>query len=301
MPRKKISKQKSQPRHTITTKRFFIDLMFILSGALVQALALRLFLIPGLMVSGGISGAAQIIHHYTYWPIGVMVFIGNIPLFLIGWRYLGGTRFALRTVIAISSFALFTDLLTWVIPNSGITNDLVLNALYGGLMLGVGLGLVYRGRGTSGGSDILGRILNHYKGMSISQAYLITDALVVLASGLAFDWQHALYGLIVIYVSGISAELTSEGISIFRIALIVTNCPQEISDQIVKNLERGVTQLSGTGGFTGDPRAVLYCVLTRAEINLLKTIVAEIDPNAFMVIGQANEALGEGFKPLNYH
>lgn len=168
-------------------------------------------------------------------------------------------------------------------------------------MLGVGLGLVYRGRGTSGGSDILGRILNHYKGMPTSQAYLITDALVVLASGLAFDWQHALYGLIVIYVSGISAELISEGVSIFRIALIVTNYPQEISDQIVEDLERGVTHLPGTGGFTGDPRTVLYCVLTRAEINLLKTIVSEIDPKAFMVIGQANEALGEGFRPLKHN
>jgi uncharacterized membrane-anchored protein YitT (DUF2179 family) len=282
----------------IQSNKTWRDLAFIFLGALVQALAMRLFLVPGLLVSGGISGGAQIINHFTQWPIGVMVLVGNIPLFLVGWRYLGGARFALRTAAAILFFALLTDLLAYFIPAQGITGDLVLNCLYGGLMLGIGLGLVYRGRGTSGGSDVLGRILNHYKGMSISQAYLITDAAVVLASGFAFNWERALYGLIVIYVSGLAAELTSEGMSIYRMALIVTNKSEEIKQQIFDQLERGVTILPGTGGYTNQPRPVIYCVLTRAEINVLKTIVSETDPDAFMIIGQANEALGEGFRPL---
>jgi len=274
------------------------DLVYILLGAFVQALAMRLFLVPSLLVSGGISGAAQIIHHFTGWPIGVMVLAGNIPLFLIGWRYLGGGQFALRTAVAVVCFSLLTDLLAFFIPAQGITSDLVLNCLYGGLMLGVGLGLVYRGRGTSGGTDVLGRILNHHKGVSISQAYLITDAAVVLASGFAFNWERALYGLIVIYVSGLAAELTSEGMSVFRMALIVTTKAEEIKQQIFERLERGVTILPGTGGYTNQPRPVIYCVLTRSEINVLKTIVSETDPEAFMIIGQANEALGEGFRPL---
>jgi len=259
---------------------------------------MRLFLVPALLVSGGISGAAQIIHHFTRWPIGLMVLAGNIPLFLLGWRYLGGARFALRTAVAILFFALLTDLLTYFIPAQGITGDLVLNCLYGGLTLGIGLGLVYRGRGTSGGSDILGRILNHYRGMSISQAYLITDAAVVLASGFAFGWEHALYGLIVIYISGLASELVSEGMSVYRMALIVTRHAKSISKKIYDDLERDVTILPGAGGLSGDSNPVLYCVLTRAEVHLLKTIVSEIDPKAFMVIGQANEALGEGFHPL---
>jgi uncharacterized membrane-anchored protein YitT (DUF2179 family) len=171
----------------IKSRNTLRDLVFIFLGALVQALAMRLFLIPGLMVSGGISGAAQIINYFTRWPIGIMVLVGNIPLFLIGWRYLGGARFALRTATAVLFFSVLTDLLAYFIPIQGVTSDLVLNCLYGGVLLGIGLGLVYRGRGTSGGSDVLGRILNHYKGMSISQAYLITDAAVVLASGLAFN------------------------------------------------------------------------------------------------------------------
>ncbi|MCD6577682.1 MAG: YitT family protein [Anaerolineaceae bacterium] len=279
-------------------RKMIIDYLFIILGALVQAVSMRLFLIPGLMVSGGISGAAQIIQFYTNWPIGVMVFLGNIPLFILGYRYLGGKRFALRTATAVALFSIFTDGLVFFLPTGGITDDLFLLALYGGVLLGVGLGLVYRGRGTSGGSDILGRILNHKKGVSISQAYLITDGLVVLASGFAFGWERALYGLVVIYISGLAAELVSEGNNILRNAMIVTNHPDEVASRICNILERGVTILPGTGAWTDQSRPVLYCVLTRSEINILKTIVSETDPKAFMVIGQVNEALGEGFQPL---
>jgi len=275
-----------------------LDYAFIALGALIQALAMRLFLVPGLMVSGGISGAAQIVNFYTRWPIGVMVLAGNLPLLLLGWRYLGGRRFALRTAAAVVLFSLFTDGLSFYVPKEGLTSDLVLDALYGGVLLGIGLGLVYRGRGTSGGSDILGRILNHYRGVAISQAYLITDGAVVLASGFAFGWERALYSLVVIYVSGLAAEMISEGNNLYRTSFIITSKPQEITDEICSALERGVTLLPGTGGFTGQPRTLLYCVLSRAEINMLKAIVNDIDPQAFMVIGQANEALGEGFHPL---
>lgn len=274
------------------------DYLFIFIGALVQALSMRLFLIPAELVSGGISGAGQIINNYTNWPIGLMVFIGNIPLFILGWRFLGGPRFALRTAFAIAVFSFLTDFLVLFIPAEGVTDDLVLNCLYGGLLLGLGLGIVYRGKGTSGGSDILGRILNSKMGISISQAYLITDTLVVLAGGFAFSWEKALYGLVVIYVSGLAAEMASEGQGIFRTALIVTNCADQVSRSIMSTLERGVTILPGTGAYTHQDRPVLYCVITRAEVNQLKTLVQEVDPKAFMVIGTAHEALGEGFRPL---
>ncbi|HEX2981779.1 MAG TPA: YitT family protein [Anaerolineaceae bacterium] len=275
------------------------DYAMILIGSLVQALALRLFLVPSQLVSGGISGAAQIINEFTGWPIGMMVFIGNVPLFLLGWRFLGGPRFALRTAFAIITFSLFTDLLVPFVPPDGVTEDLVLNTLYGGLMLGIGLGIVYRGQGTSGGSDILGRILNYRLHISISQAYLATDTIVVLLAGFTFSWELALYGLVMIYVSGLAAEMASEGTDVFRTALIVTNHADAVSDRIMTVLERGVTILPGTGGYTGAERPVVYCVVTRAEVNQLKSLVRETDPRAFMVIGQAHEALGEGFIPLS--
>jgi uncharacterized membrane-anchored protein YitT (DUF2179 family) len=198
----------------------------------------------------------------------------------------------------VVTFSLFTDLLVPFLPAQGVTNDLVLNTLYGGLVMGIGLGLVYRGQGTSGGSDILGRILNYRLHISISQAYLLTDGLVVLAAGFTFGWERALYGLILIYVSGLAAEMASEGEGVFRTALIITNEAEQVAGQIMTVLERGVTILPGTGAYTGTDRPVLYCVVTRAEVNQLKALVREVDPKAFMVIGQAHEALGEGFRPL---
>ncbi len=284
-------------KHKITW-RTVQDYSLILLGGLVQALSLRLFLIPALLVSGGVSGAAQIINFYTHWPIGLMVFLGNVPLFFLGWRFLGGPRFALRTALAIAAFSFLTDFLALFLPLEGITNDLVLNCLFGGITLGIGLGLVYRGQGTSGGSDILGRILNHRLGIPIAQAYMLTDTLVVLAGGFAFGWEKALYGLVVIYVSGLAAESVSEGSGIFRTAIIITNHPHAVADKILNLLERGATFLPGTGAYTGDARTAVYCVITRSEVNQLKEMVREADPSAFMVIGTAHEALGEGFRPL---
>lgn len=273
------------------------DYLFILAGGLVQALAMRLFLIPAQLVSGGVSGTAQLINEYTNWPIGLMVLLGNAPLFLLGWQYLGGPRFALRTALAIFVFSFFTDLLILYIP-TGVVDDLFLNSLYGGVVLGIGLGLVYRGKGTSGGTDILGRILNHRFGISISQAYLLTDAAVILAAGLVFGWENALYALVTTYVSGLVAEMILEGSTIFRTVLIVSACPESVAKQIMTDMERGVTILPGTGAYTGQSRPVLYCVVTRAEVSQIKEIVHQADPAAFMVIGQAHEALGEGFRPL---
>jgi len=275
------------------------DYSLIGLGSLLQALALRLFLVPSNLASGGISGLSQIINYYTGFPIGLMVFVGNLPLFLLGWRYLGGPRFALRTAFAVVAFSFLTDALVYFLPAQGLTGDLLLNALYGGVISGIGYGLVYRGRGTSGGSDILARILSRWRGIPISQSYLMTDALIIFAAGLAFSWENALYALVMLYISGIAAESTSEGSNVVRTALIITNKPQVVAEQIMTGMQRGVTLIPGQGGYTGAERTVLYCVVSRSEVSHIKTLVREADRRAFMVIGQAHEALGEGFKQLD--
>ncbi|MCJ7584914.1 MAG: YitT family protein [Anaerolineales bacterium] len=276
------------------------DYALLVAGALLQALGLRLFLVPARLASGGVSGISQLINHYTGWPIGLMVFIGNVPLFLIGWRFLGGKRFALRTAVAVVSYSLFVDLLLLLpfFPNTGLTDDLFLNSLYGAVVSGIGYGLVYRGQGTSGGSDILARILNHWRGISMSQSYLAVDGLVILAAGFIFTWKNALYALVTLYISGIVAETTLEGTGAVRTAMIVTAQPEPVARQILECLERGVTVIPGKGAYTGAQRTVLYCVVNRSQVAQLKAIVQEADPQAFMVIGQAHEALGEGFRPL---
>jgi uncharacterized membrane-anchored protein YitT (DUF2179 family) len=274
------------------------DYALILVGALVQAIALRLFLVPANLASGGISGISQLVNHYTGWPIGLMVLFGNLPLFLVGWRRLGGRRFVIRTVVAVAAYSLFTDLVLLLpfFPKNGITDDLVLNSLYGAVISGIGYGLVYRAQGTSGGSDILARILNRWRGIPMTQSYLMTDTLVILAAGFVFGWKQALYALIVLYVSGLVVDSTLEGAGTARTALIVTGQTEKVAGRILSEMERGVTILNGTGAYTGTARPVLYCVVNRSEVQQLKTIVHELDPKAFMVIGQAHEALGEGFQ-----
>ncbi len=275
------------------------DYLLITAGALLQALAIRLFLVPSNLVNGGISGLAQLINHYTGWPIGLMIFLGNLPLFLLGWRYLGGPRFTLRTAFAVVAISFFTDSLVFFLPTNGLTPDLVLNTLYGGLVSGIGYGLVYLGQGTSGGSDILARILNHWRGVSLSQSYLLTDALIMFLAGLTFSWENALYALVMLYISGIAAEATSEGSNVVRTALIITNQPEPVKQMILYEMQRGVTEITARGGFTGIERTVLYCVISRSEVAQIKALVREVDAKAFIVIGQAHEALGEGFRPLD--
>jgi uncharacterized membrane-anchored protein YitT (DUF2179 family) len=290
-------------------KKYWInsrDYFLIALGAIIQAVSLRIFFVPAELASGGVSGIAQLISHFTGWPIGLMVLIGNVPLFILGWRFLGGRRFALRTAIAIVTYSLFTDLLLKIpafayysnILINDLKGDIFLNSLYGAIMSGIGYGLVYRARGTSGGSDILARILNKWRGVSMTQSYLMADTAVILSAGFIFGWKQALYAMITLYVSGLVSETVLEGGETVRAAMIVTAQPEEVSSRVIEELERGVTYLEGRGAYTGNSRPVLYCVVSRAEVSTLKTIVSEIDPEAFMVIGVAHEALGEGFRPL---
>lgn len=282
------------------------DYLLIIIASLIQAVSLRLFFVPVNLASGGVSGISQLINHYTGWPIGLMVLLGNIPLFLLGWRFLGGPRFALRTASAIFAYSLFTDLLVRIpafnyyasILVSDLKGDIFLSSLYGAIVGGVGYGLVYRARGTSGGSDILARILNNWRGVTMTQSYLIVDTAVILSAGFVFGWKEALYAMIALYVSGLVAETVLEGGGTVRAAMIITSKAESVSDRIIAELERGTTYLEGRGGYTGNSRPVLYCVVSRSEVALLKAIVHETDPAAFMVIGVAHEALGEGFKPL---
>ena len=275
------------------------DFSLITLGTLLQALGMRLFLIPANLAPGGVSGIAQLINFYTDWQIGLMVLIGNIPLFLMGWRFLGGKKFVIRTAWAVATFSLFLDLLTYFIPAAGITDDILLNSLYGALVCGIGFGIVYRGQGTSGGSDILARILNRWRGIPITQSYMIVDTAVIIAAGFIFGWKEALYALITLYVSGIVTETAAQGAQVVRTALIITQKPERVADEILNSLARGVTMLHGKGGYTKTERTVLYCVVTRSETIRLKRLILDIDPDAFMVIGQAHEALGEGFTPLD--
>src|SRR5512143_1732978 len=274
------------------------DYALILAGAILQALSMVLFYIPGHLAAGGVSGVAQLIGNATGWSVGTLYVVLNLPLLLLGWRYLGGRRFLIRTIFAVLVYSVAIDLLTRIAPANGLTADPMLNALYGGVIGGVGVGLVLRGQGTTGGTDILVRLLNRWRGIPYSHTYIATDVLVVFAAGLSFGWTLALYAVVALYVGGVAAEFTAEGVRTTRTVIIITRSPQAVAQRVMTDLQRGVTMWSGLGMYSGQERQILFCIVSRAEVNPIKTIVHEADPQAFVVIGEAYEALGEGFKPL---
>ncbi len=274
------------------------DYALITAGVVLQALSMVLFYIPGNLAAGGVSGIAQLIGNYTGWPIGTLYIVLNVPLLGLGWKYLGGRRFLTRTIFAVLSYSIAMDALSVLLPKNGLTSDSILNALYGGVVGGIGVGLVLRGQGTTGGTDILVRLLNIWRGIPYSQTYITTDVVVVMAAGLSFGWKSALYAVVALYVGGLAAEFAAEGVRTTRTVLIITTNPQPVAQRVISELQRGVTMWEGQGMYSGQERQILFCTVSRAEVNPIKAIVHEADPQAFVVIGEAYEALGEGFKPL---
>jgi uncharacterized membrane-anchored protein YitT (DUF2179 family) len=274
------------------------DYGMIVVGTAVMATALHLFYIPNQLATGGLTGYAQLINQYTGWSIGLMVLIANLPLFLIGWRFLGGRRFLARTIFGSVTFSVILDTMTARLPMAGLTEDFILNTLYGGVIMGAGAGLVLRAKATTGGTDILARFLNRRYGIQLSRSYLYTDTLVVFLAAIAFSWEHAMYAILALYVTGRTTEVFATGANIERVAMVITDMPQKVSQHVLKELNRGITSWHGQGMYTGRERHILFSVVSQAEVVQLKTIICEADPDAFVVIGMASEVLGEGFRPL---
>jgi uncharacterized membrane-anchored protein YitT (DUF2179 family) len=263
---------------------------------LISAISVIVFEAPFKIAPGGISGIAIILNHLFGTPIGWMVLIGNIPIQIFAYRLLGGWKVLAATIFATVAYSLLLEILAPVLPPSGISNDVFLNAVFGGIIGGIGAGLVYRAGGTLGGTSTLGRILQERYGIPLSSSTLYTDTVVVLAAGLIFTWEAALYAMIALYVAGAVADYVLEGPSVIRTGVIITDKPREVADAVLQGLGRGVTGWEGKGMFTGQPHTILYVTISRAQVNQLRRLVTQADPNAFIVIGQGHSAYGEGFR-----
>lgn len=273
------------------------DYAFIVAGAIIQAISVVVFLAPADLAPGGVSGLALILSRALPFAIaiGAWVLLLNLPLFALGVRYLGGWRFLIRTIVTVVLYSGATALLERI-GVGGVTDDIVLNTLFGGIIGGIGMGLVFRAQATTGGTDILALLLVRWRSIPLSQSYLITDVIVIALAGLVFGWEKALYAVIALYVSGVAAETISEGVHIGRTALIITQKPEEVAQAVMNRMGRGVTCWTATGAYTGAQRPILFIVISRAETSVLKALVAQTDPQAFVVIGQAQEVYGEGFR-----
>ena len=280
-----------------TTFNLTRDYAFILVGAIIQAISVVVFLAPADLAPGGVSGLAFIFSRTLPVPlsIGLWTFILNVPLLILGLRHLGGISFLARTILTVVLYTGFTALMEQM-GLRAVTKDVLLNTLFGAVIGGIGGGLVFRARATSGGTDILALLLVRWRSVPLSQSYLLTDVLVIVLAGLTFGWEKALYALIALYVGGLTAEAVAEGVHVSRTATIITNKPEEVTEAVLHQMGRGLTWWKGIGGYTGQERPILFVVIIRAETSILKAIVSQADPQAFVVIGQAQEVYGEGFR-----
>lgn len=261
-------------------------------GGLLLAINVNLFLSPAKIAPGGVSGTAIIINNFTNWPIGLLMLVLNIPMLVIGFLNLGRFNFLFRTLYVVVLYSIGVDVLARWLPPEGITDDLLLNALYAGILGGIGTGLVYLGRGTSGGTGIIGRVLQLKTGIPLNQVYLFTDGAVVIIAGLIFGWDRALYALMTLFIWGVAADQILEGPSVVRTAFIITDQPENVTSAVFERLGLGVTAWSARGMFTESEHTVLFCTMNRPDVNALREVTIEVDPNAFVVIGHGHQAIG---------
>lgn len=297
-------------KEKLFTKEWFKVYSLIVVGTFIMAAGFVLFINPYRIVPGGVYGIAIVIHYLTegmfsFWPAGIPIgLLGlsmDIPLTLIGIKILG-PRFGIKTVVGFFLTAFFMDFITYFIGQDDplqLGDQILLASIFGGVMIGLGLGLVFRSRATSGGSDIVAMIINKYTGLPLGQLMIIVDSSIVLVGLAAFgDWKIPLYSWIVIFITGKVIDITLRGISYEKTMFIISDKYEEIREKIIVDINRGGTVLAAQGLYKQSEKKMIYTNVSRREYQILKDYIRTIDPNAFVTVLDANEIFGNGFKSL---
>jgi uncharacterized membrane-anchored protein YitT (DUF2179 family) len=293
----------------VFSKRWLYDYFFIVLGAFILALGYVYFISPHKIVPGGVYGIAIVVHYLTagvfsFWPngipIGLFGLLLNIPLTYAGIKILG-PKFGVKTIIGFILASGFMDGITYLRPDGlvPLVDDVLLSCVFGGVLIGFGLGLIFKSRATSGGSDIIAMILAKYSNIQLGQLLIYVDSVIVLLGLAAFqDWKIPLYSWIVIYITGKAIDLTLEGGNYHKALFIISKEHEKIKNKILIDLERGGTYFNGRGMYTDDTKQIIYTVVSRRELAILEQYIHSIDPDAFITVMDTREILGEGFHSL---
>jgi len=273
-----------------------MKILYIIIGCIICALSYAVFLIPHQIVPGGVTGIAMLLHFLYHTPVGLAAIILNIPLFIIAIRILG-VSYGIKSVIAIFITNLLIDFFVYTIKIPTPTNNTVLAALYGGLLLGAGLGLVFRGGASTGGTDIVGQILTRFTNLSVGMWIMIVDFVVITLAGVTTgSFELALLGYLALFLSSKVIDLVLEGMDYARAAFIISTKQDKIINGIYDKMRRGVTVLDGYSPYTKKKRPVIMCVITKKETHIFKSLIEDIDDNAFVILTDVFEVLGQGFR-----
>lgn len=286
-------------KEKLFSKKWLINYSLIVIGSFILAAGFVLFITPYKIVPGGVYGISIVLHYMIGTPVGLVALGFDIPLTIIGIKVLG-PRFGLKTVIGFVLTAFFVDGLTYLYGSEPlVVGDALLSSIFGGVVIGFGLGLIFKAKATSGGSDIIAMIISKYTGMQLGQLMIIVDSAIVVVGLLVFkDWKIPLYSLIVIFISGKVIDTVLQGVSYDKALFIISEEYELIRDKIINDLNRGGTYLIGEGMFNQNEKTIIYTVVTRRELAILEDFIHDIDPEAFLTVINANEILGNGFKSL---
>lgn len=272
------------------------DYLLLTGGSLIVAAGVVMFLTPNKVVSAGVTGIAMLFNYTWNWPVGLTNLLLNVPLLVAGVKWGGGWRTLFRTVYAVVIMSVAIDVLVPFLP--AVKGDPLIYTLFGGLVDGFGIGLVLRARGTTGGTDIVAQLLYKYRRIPFGQVFLWSNTLILLAAIPVVGLVPVLYALIVNYISSRVLDTVVEGLGYARSVLVVSDKIDDIRQAVLSEVNRGVTILEATGGYSQERRPVLYVVVSRSQVAAVKRLIADLDPRAFVVVSEAHEVLGEGFKPV---
>lgn len=284
--------QKNKRNLTYNSKREMLkEYIYVMIGAAIVAITFNVFLLPNRVASGGVSGISTILDAVVGWEPAYVQWAFNIPLFIAGVVFLG-KQFGAKTLAG----TIFLPFVVFLTKDFGAwTNDPLLASLFGGIGVGLGLGIVFRGKASTGGTDLAAQIINKYTGMSLGTCVAIIDGLIVLTAAIVFDIERGLYALLALYVTSKTIDLVQVGLGRTKMTMIITEKQYEVREGILNKIDRGVTKLTAYGGYTDNERPILMCVVDQTEFTKLKQLVKSIDPTAFIIVTDASEVLGEGF------
>jgi len=288
-------------KEKLFSKEWFLAYSYLLAGSFVLAVGIVLFVNPYKLAPGGTYGIAIVLHHLFGWTISGTALAFDIPLLVLGTLILG-PRFGVKTIVATFALAGFTYLLEKILwgYEALLPNDALLSTIFGGVLYGLALGLIFKSRATSGGSDIIAMIFSRFfKYLSLGQLVMIVDSIIVLLTFFAFkDWKLPFYSWILIYIEGKVIDLVIGGANYHKTVMVISDKYREIALKIRNDINRGATIFTGEGAYQGETRSMVYSVMSRRELEILKAYVKDIDENAFITISDASEILGKGFSSL---
>ena len=266
-------------------------------GASIVSMSINSLIIPNHIADGGLTGIAIILHYLFNWPVSWAVFLLNLPLFILGLRMVG-RNFLIFSIVGVGVLSA-TLSLTSNIPV--LTHDTLLAAISGGVLSGIGMGIIFRSRGSLGGTDILAVLFARTTPFSVGQILLGIDAVIFLGVAILFRPEMAMYAMIYMFIATRVVDLVQEGLSHSKSVMVITTHPQQIAEEVMSKLERGVTLFHATGAFSGEAKQVVYCVINRTELSQIKEIVHKLDPLAFVAVSEVPEVVGEGFSSWKGH